>query len=77
MSECLDGFGMPAEWTLSIEIPIFKGIGDVRNCSCSRAVRLFEHGMKVVEKEEGRKEMKKRSEERKWLHRIVTIDEMQ
>ena len=28
----LDGFGMPAEWALSIVIPIFKGKGDIRNC---------------------------------------------
>ena len=34
----LDGFVMPVEWTLSILIPIFKGKGDIRNCSCYRAV---------------------------------------
>ena len=30
----LDGFGMPAEWALSIVVPIFKGMGEIRNCSC-------------------------------------------
>ena len=41
---------MPAEWVLSIVIPIFKGKGDIINCSCYRAMTLLEHGMKVVEK---------------------------
>ena len=30
----LDGFGIPAEWALRIVVPIFKGNGDTRNCSC-------------------------------------------
>ena len=34
----LDGFGMPVEWVLSIVVPIFKGKGDIRNCSCYVAV---------------------------------------
>ena len=62
----LDGFGIPAEWDLSIVIPIFKGKGDIRNCSCYRAVKLLEHEMNVIERE-----LEKR------LHRIVTVDEMQ
>ena len=45
----LDGFGMQAEWALSIVVPIFKGKGNIRNCSCYCAVKLLEHGMKVVE----------------------------
>ena len=61
-----DGFGMQAEWTLSIVVPIFKGKGDIRNCSCYRAVKLLEHGMKVVEMV-----LEKR------LCRIVSVDEMQ
>ena len=40
-----DGFGMPAEWTISIVVPIFKGKGDIRNCSCYCAVKLIEYGM--------------------------------
>ena len=45
--------------------PIFKGNGDIRNNSCYRAVKLLEHGMKVV------KRVQKRP------CRIVTVDEMQ
>ena len=41
---------MSAELALSIVVPIFKGKGDIRNSSCHRAVKLFEHGMKVVER---------------------------
>ena len=40
---------MPAEWALGIVVPIFKGKGDIRNCSCNTAVKLLEHDMKVVE----------------------------
>ena len=58
--------GMPAEWFLTIAVPIFKGKGDIRNCSCHRAVKLLEHGMKVVERV-----LLKR------LHRIVSVDKMQ
>ena len=36
--------------------------GDIRNCSGNRAVKLLEHGWKVLEKR---------------LHRIVSVDEMQ
>ena len=46
----LDEFGMPAELGLSILVPIFKGNCDIRNCSRYRAVKLLEHGMKVVER---------------------------
>ena len=61
----LFGFGMPAEWALSIVVPIFKGKGDFQNISCYGSERLLEHGMKVV---------KRVSEKR--LCRIVTVDEM-
>ena len=46
----LDGFEMPAEWALRIVVKIFKGKGDIMNCSCHRAVKLLEHGMKVVDR---------------------------
>ena len=46
----LDGLGMPAELALSIVVTIFMGKSDTRNCSCYRAVKLLEHGMKVVER---------------------------
>ena len=57
---------MSVEWALSIVFPIFKGKGDIRNCSCYRAAKLHEHGMKVVERV-----IEKRP------HRIVFVDEMQ
>ena len=41
---------MPVEWALGIVDLIFKGKGDIRNCSCYRAVMLLNHGMKVVER---------------------------
>ena len=44
-----DGCGMPAEWALGIVVPIFKGKCDIWNCSCYRAVKPLEHGIKVVE----------------------------
>ena len=56
---------MPAEWALSIVVPIFKGKGDIMNCSCYGAVMLLEHGMKVVERV---------LEER--LHGMVAVNKM-
>ena len=41
---------MPAEWALCIVVQIAKGKGDIRNHSCYGAVKLLEHGMKVVER---------------------------
>ena len=62
----LDGFGMPAEWALSMVVQIFKGKGHIGNYCCCNAVKLLEHGMKMVERA---------------LHerfpRIVSVDEMQ
>ena len=46
----LDGFEMPAEWALSIAVPIIKGKGDIRKSSCYRVLKLLEHCMKVVER---------------------------
>ena len=39
----LDGFGMSVELTLSIVVPMLKGRGDIRNCSCNRTVMLLEY----------------------------------
>ena len=41
---------MPVEWALRIVVSIFKGKGDIRNCSSHRAEKLLEDGMKVVER---------------------------
>ena len=62
----LNGFTIPVELALSIVVPIFKGKGDIINCSCYGAVRLLEHGMEVVERV-----IEKR------LCGIVSVDEIQ
>ena len=62
----LHGFGMPVEWVLSNVVIIFKGKRDIWNCSCYRAVKLLQNGMKVVEMV-----FEKR------LRRIVSVCEMQ
>ena len=62
----IDGLGLPAGWALSIMVPIFKGKGDIRNCSCQRAVNLLELEIKV---------MTNVSEKRR--HIIVTVNETQ
>ena len=46
----LYGFGMSDELVVSIVVPIFKWKGEIRNCSCYRAVKLLGHGKKVVER---------------------------
>ena len=56
---------MPVQWALSVVDSTFKGKGDIRNCNYHRAVKLIEHGIKVVEKV-----LEKR------LCRIVFVNEM-
>ena len=41
--------GIAAEWALNIVVPIVKWKGDVKKCSCYRAMMLLQHGMMVVE----------------------------
>ena len=36
-------------------VPIYKGKGDVLECSSSRGIKLLEHGMKVAERALGEK----------------------
>ena len=62
----LDGLGMPAEWALSIVVPIIKRKSDIINSSCYRAVKLLEHRMKVMERVLG-----------KGFQRIVTANKGQ
>ena len=45
-----DVFRMPAEWALSLVVPIFNGKADIMNCCCYRARKLLEHGMKEIER---------------------------
>ena len=56
---------MSVEWAVGIVVPIFKGKGDTRNCCCCGAMKLLEHGMKVVERVF-----------EKMLCRIVYVDEI-
>ena len=53
-------------FALNIVVSIFKRKDDIWNCGCHRAVKLIEHGMKVVE-----------MVLEKLFHRMVTVDEIQ
>ena len=46
----LDRKGMTDEWQTSVLVPIFKGRGDVRNCSTYRGVKLLERTVKIIER---------------------------
>ena len=46
----LDGKEMPEDWKTSVIVPIYKGKGNVANCSAYRGVKLLEHGMKIVKR---------------------------
>ena len=41
---------MSVELALCIVVPIFQDKGDIGGCSCYRAVKLLEHGLKVMER---------------------------
>ena len=45
----LRGLGMPAEWILSVVVPINNGKGDMWNCSCYGDAKHLEHEIKVLE----------------------------
>ena len=51
----LNRFRIQVEWALSIVVPIFTWKDDISNCSCYGAVKLLEHGIKVVEKVLGKR----------------------
>ena len=53
-------------WQMSELVPIYKGKGDVLECSSSRGIKLLEHGMKVAERVLERR-----------LRQAVEIDKMQ
>ena len=38
---------IPESWQMSELVSIYKGIGDVLECSSSQGIKLLEHGMKV------------------------------
>ena len=37
---------MPVEWALSIVVPIYKGKGDIKICSCEASCAWYEGGGK-------------------------------
>ena len=39
----------PESWQMSELVPIYKGKGDVLECSSSSGIKLLEHGIKVAE----------------------------
>ena len=41
---------MSKEWEPSALIPIYKCKDDPMECGCCRAIKLLEHGMKVLER---------------------------
>ena len=53
-------------WQMSELVPIYKGKGDVLECSSSQGIKLLEHGMKVAERVLERR-----------LRQAVKIDKMQ
>ena len=57
---------IPESWQMSELVPIYKGKGDVLECSSSRGIKLLEHGMKVAERVPERR-----------LRQVVEIDKMQ
>ena len=61
----LDGKGVLEDWNTSVMVPIYKGKGDVRNCSVYRAVKLLEHGRSL------------KGYWRKGLRALVEVDDMQ
>ena len=48
--DALDGKGIPADWAMSVVVPVFKGKGDTMSCGSYRGVKLLEHAMKIVER---------------------------
>ena len=41
---------IPESWQMSELVAIYKGKGDVLECSSSSGIKLLEHGMKVAER---------------------------
>ena len=39
---------MPEEWKTRVDVPIFKGKGDVMSCGAYTGVKLLKHAMKIV-----------------------------
>ena len=41
---------VPEDWKLSSLVPVYKGKGDPMQCGSYRAIKLLEHGMKIMER---------------------------
>ena len=50
LNAILKGGRMPAAWRMSILIPIYKGKGDVLDCSNYRGIKLLSHTFKIWER---------------------------
>ena len=50
MEKLYDQEVIPKEWRSSITVPIFKGKGDVQDCSNYRGIKLISHTMKLWER---------------------------
>ena len=59
----LDEKGMPDEWALSVVVLIFKRKGDATSCDAYRGVKLPEHALKIVEKNNTREFILRRLQE--------------
>ena len=57
---------IPESWQMSKLVAIYKGKGDVLECSSSQGIKLLEHGMKVAERVQERR-----------LRQAVEIDKIQ
>ena len=57
---------IPDEWRQSVILPIYKRKGDILECGNYRAIKLMEHGLKVMERIVDQR-----------LREIVKIDESQ
>ena len=50
MVKILEQEKIPEEWRESILVPIFKGKGDVQECSNYRGIKLMSHTLKILER---------------------------
>ena len=50
MVKVLEQEKIPEEWRESILIPIFKGKGDVQDCSNYRGIKVMSHTLKILER---------------------------
>jgi hypothetical protein len=49
-NKCLEDGQLPSDWRTSVTVPIWKGKGDVTDCSNYRPIRLLCHTFKIMER---------------------------